>query len=118
MFILTTVSEILLFTNLPPNFTDLAIDIGAATIGWALIASFILLDFPATSKRLSDRERYIAINRLIGGGVTVRSEDGLTNSKTKSFWLALRDWRTWGFIFGYMGTFLACIAFFNAGKIC
>ncbi|PSK60180.1 hypothetical protein B9Z65_1078 [Elsinoe australis] len=77
---------------------------GAATIGWALIAGFILLDFPATSKRLTPREREIAIHRLTEGGVTVRSEGSAKISKGKSFLLALSDWRTWGFILGYMAS--------------
>jgi MFS family permease len=34
---------------------------GALTAGWSIIASFILLDFPANSKRLTPRERELAI---------------------------------------------------------
>ncbi|TKX18846.1 MFS transporter-like protein 169 [Elsinoe australis] len=75
---------------------------GVATIGWAFIAGFILLDFPANSKRLTPREREIAIHRLTEDGVTVRSEESAKVSKGKSFLLALSDWRTWGFILGYM----------------
>lgn len=75
---------------------------GVATIGWAIIATFILLDFPANSKRLTDRERQIAVARLREGRVTVRSEDEPKVGKRKSFMLALCDWRTWGFIAGYM----------------
>jgi len=37
---------------------------GAATCGWAVIAFFILPDFPSNTKRLSDRERHLAITRL------------------------------------------------------
>ena len=76
---------------------------GAATIVWASVAGFILLDFPATSKRLTDREREIAIKRLREGGVTVRSEDGPKYSKAKSLLFALKQWQTWGFVLGYMG---------------
>ncbi|KEF60874.1 uncharacterized protein A1O9_02436 [Exophiala aquamarina CBS 119918] len=75
---------------------------GVATIGWAGVSGFILLDFPATSKRLTERERAIAIARLLDEGVTVRTEHGPKISKARSFWLALKDWRTWGFILGYM----------------
>lgn len=74
---------------------------GAATIVWAFIAGFILLDFPANSKGLSQRERDIAIARLREGGVTVRNSENPTG-KRRSFILALTDWRTWGFILGYM----------------
>ena len=34
---------------------------GAATVGWAVVAAFLLLDFPANTKRLTDRERAIAV---------------------------------------------------------
>jgi MFS family permease len=74
---------------------------GAATIGWAFIAHFILLDFPANSKKLSQRERDIAVARLQEGGVTVRNAENAIG-KRKSFMLALTDWRTWGFVLGYM----------------
>lgn len=74
---------------------------GVATIGWAIVAAFLLLDFPANTKHLTDRERAIAIARLQEDSVTVRGE-GEKVGKVQSFMLALRDWRTWGFIFGYM----------------
>ncbi|KAF9880477.1 vitamin H transporter [Colletotrichum karsti] len=74
---------------------------GVATVGWAGICTFILLDFPATSKRLTARERAIAVARLQQDNVTVRETDEKLG-KSQSFMLALRDWRTWGFIFGYM----------------
>ncbi|KAJ9656246.1 hypothetical protein H2198_005097 [Neophaeococcomyces mojaviensis] len=75
---------------------------GVATVGWAFIAIFILPDFPLTSKRLTPRERQIASARLREDGVTVRNADGGNVGKRQSFWLALKDWRTWGFILGYM----------------
>jgi len=75
---------------------------GVATIVWAICAYFILLDFPANTKRLSDRERYIAIARLQGGGVQTHREGEERMGKGKSFRLAIMDWRTVGFIVGYM----------------
>jgi MFS family permease len=75
---------------------------GAATIVWAIIASFLLLDFPANTKRLTDRERAIAIARLQGGGVQTHREGEERMGKGKSFKLAICDWRTIGFILGYM----------------
>jgi MFS family permease len=75
---------------------------GVATVGWAFISFFILLDFPANSKRLSDRERKIAIARLRQGGVVTRSEDTPKMGKGKSFLMALKDLRVIGFILGYM----------------
>ena len=77
---------------------------GVATIGWAGISSFILLDFPANSKRLTDRERQIAMARLLADCVTT-TEAGAKPGKLKGFWMAFRDWRTWGFILGYMVSF-------------
>ncbi|KEY72947.1 hypothetical protein S7711_07910 [Stachybotrys chartarum IBT 7711] len=74
---------------------------GVATVGFAAIAAFILLDFPANSKRLTPREREIAMARLMEDNVTVRDEEHKVG-KRKSFMLALKDWRTHGFILGYM----------------
>lgn len=81
---------------------------GAATAGWAIVSAFLLLDFPANSKRLTDRERAIAIARLQEDSVTVRGE-GEKIGKAKSFMLALRDWRTWAFILGYMVRFFSTL---------
>jgi hypothetical protein len=75
---------------------------GVATIGVAIIALFVLLDFPSNSKALSQRERDIAIVRLQDGGVRSHTEDGPRIGKGKSFILALTDVRVIGFIFGYM----------------
>ena len=75
---------------------------GAATIGWAIISAFILLDFPANTKRLTDRERQIAIARLQVQNVSVRAADGVKLGKRESFIAAVADWRTWNLIVGYM----------------
>jgi hypothetical protein len=75
---------------------------GVATIIWACCAYFILLDFPANSKRLTDRERAIAIARLREGGVRTHAEGEERMGKAQSFKLAIMDWRTIGFILGYM----------------
>ncbi|KAF1911233.1 major facilitator superfamily domain-containing protein [Ampelomyces quisqualis] len=75
---------------------------GAATIVWAIAASFILLDFPANSKRLTERERAIAIARLQGGGVRTHTQGDERMGKRQSFRIAIMDWRTIGFILGYM----------------
>ncbi|KAI4606185.1 uncharacterized protein J4E87_006442 [Alternaria ethzedia] len=75
---------------------------GAATIVWAMCAYFILLDFPANTKRLTDRERAIAIARLKEGGVQTHTEGDERMGKGKSFRLAICDWRTISFILGYM----------------
>jgi MFS family permease len=75
---------------------------GAMTSGWAIIASFILLDFPANSKRLTSRERELAIQRIQFDSMTVRTEDTPELGHGKAFLLAVRNWRTWGFTVGYM----------------
>jgi hypothetical protein len=63
---------------------------------------FLLVDFPASTNKLTERERYIAVNRLREGNVAVREGGEQKIGKRKSFILALCDWRTWGFILGYM----------------
>lgn len=78
---------------------------GAITAGWAIIAKFLLLDFPATSSQLSERERKIAVARLQADTVVVRRGDEKIGTM-QSFLLALRDWRTWGFTIGYMVSIL------------
>jgi len=85
---------------------------GAATVGWAIISHFILLDFPANTKRLTDRERMIAISRLQDGGVATRQVGDERMGKAKSFLLAIKDWRTIGFVFGYMVSFLG-VAYYS-----
>lgn len=75
---------------------------GVATIVWAIAAGFILLDFPANTARLTERERAIAIARLREGGVRTHVTGEERIGKLQSFKLALFDWRTIGFILGYM----------------
>lgn len=79
---------------------------GAATIVVAIIAFFILLDFPGNSKGLTERERSIAIARLQEGGVMTRSEGEERIGKLQCFRMAITDWRVIGFILGYMVSFL------------
>lgn len=75
---------------------------GLATIVWAIISYFILFDFPANTARLTERERSIAIARLRDGGVQTHAQGEERMGKGKSFRLAILDWRTIGFILGYM----------------
>jgi len=75
---------------------------GASTMAGAIIASFILPDFPATTKRFSERERRLAVERLAADHVVARSEDGPTVRSSKAVKDSLSDWRTWMFTFGYM----------------
>ncbi|KAJ4377726.1 hypothetical protein N0V83_000555 [Neocucurbitaria cava] len=75
---------------------------GGATIIWAIASSFILLDFPANTARLTERERAIAIARLREGGVQTHATGEERMGKWRSFRLAIFDWRTIGFVLGYM----------------
>jgi hypothetical protein len=72
---------------------------GAATCGWAIIAFFILPDFPSNTKRLTDRERHLAITRLHEPGQTYSEEQ--TTSK-QALLQAVKSWKVWIMILGYM----------------
>ncbi|KAH8786832.1 major facilitator superfamily domain-containing protein [Hyaloscypha finlandica] len=75
---------------------------GTLTAGWSICAAFLLLDFPANTKRLTPRERELAIQRIISDSITVHSEDSPTISHFQALKLAGQNWRTWGFTTGYM----------------
>ncbi|CAG8195269.1 unnamed protein product [Penicillium olsonii] len=75
---------------------------GAITVGFAIISIFILPDFPATTKRLSDRERKIAVARLAKENVTASSEATERLSNLGACKVACQDYRTWAFVIGYM----------------
>ncbi|KAI9041318.1 MFS general substrate transporter [Aspergillus affinis] len=75
---------------------------GAATIGVGLISMFILLDFPATSRSLSERERYIAVARLASENVTAMTDDSERLTHWEAIVISVKDWRTWAFVVGYM----------------
>ena len=72
---------------------------GAATCGWAVIAFFILPDFPSNTKRLTDRERHLAITRLHEPGQTY-SEEHI--SSKQALLQAVKSWKVWIMILGYM----------------
>ncbi|KAK4547362.1 hypothetical protein LTR36_001018 [Oleoguttula mirabilis] len=75
---------------------------GAATIGWAIISAFILPDFPANTKRLTGRARELAISRLENDNVHTRLDDGPHLTSLQALGQAVRNWRTWIFVAGYM----------------
>ncbi|KAH7158216.1 major facilitator superfamily domain-containing protein [Dactylonectria estremocensis] len=74
---------------------------GAATSAWSLVATFILLDFPANTKRLTDAERHLAILRLKSEAL-VHTEDQPALGHLAALKVALTNWRTWLFVVGYM----------------
>ncbi|KAB8200213.1 major facilitator superfamily domain-containing protein [Aspergillus parasiticus] len=75
---------------------------GAATVGFAIISLFILPDFPATSRRFSEREKQVAVARLATENVTATTEDTEHLSPLAACKVACQNWRTWAFIIGYM----------------
>ena len=70
-----------------------------------MIAHFILLDFPATSPRLSEREKYVAIRRLETENVTAKLHETSEPSHVRVLLEAFKNWRLWVFTFGYMVRF-------------
>ncbi|OJJ80118.1 uncharacterized protein ASPGLDRAFT_179868 [Aspergillus glaucus CBS 516.65] len=74
---------------------------GAATVGVALIAAFVLPDFPATSKSFSGRQRSIAVARL-ADDVTAMTQDSEQLSPRQAMVDSVKNWRTWMFVVGYM----------------
>ncbi|XRM42296.1 hypothetical protein ABZX51_005521 [Aspergillus tubingensis] len=75
---------------------------GVITVGCALVSLFVLPDFPATTRRLSDRERQIAVARLARENVTATTEDTEHLSSLGACRVACKDFRTWAFVIGYM----------------
>ncbi|KAJ7095326.1 MFS general substrate transporter [Mycena belliarum] len=72
---------------------------GSLTIFVAVLAIFILPDFPATSKWLSPEERELAMLRMTedaGVGDQSETEHG---GALGGLWLALTDWRVWWLAF-------------------
>ncbi|KAG1819751.1 major facilitator superfamily domain-containing protein [Suillus subaureus] len=70
---------------------------GALTISVAIIAVFILPDFPTNTKWLSDDERRLALKRMeedAGVGDQSETEHG---GRGHGFYLAVIDWKVWWF---------------------
>ncbi|KAH0592471.1 hypothetical protein MHUMG1_09858 [Metarhizium humberi] len=68
---------------------------GCLTVGFAIIAIFILPDFPATTRWLTAEEREYAISRLENDHNSTQAGN---LSHLQSFLHAVRDWRTWMFV--------------------
>jgi hypothetical protein len=75
---------------------------GAATVAWAICAYFILLDFPSNTKRLTERERALAISRLQAANVHSVTEGTEQLSHLQALKSAVTSWRVWLFVAGYM----------------
>ena len=72
---------------------------GLMTVAFAVIAVFILPDFPGNTKWLTDEERKYAVARLAADQNYDDAEDS-DIGHWKSFMMAVKDWRTWLFCFG------------------
>lgn len=75
---------------------------GVATVGVALIAIFILLDYPSTSKRLSPEERKLAAIRIIHDGITDGGHSNKRLTHWQAFVAAVADPRTYMFLILFM----------------
>lgn len=73
-----------------------------ATIGVALVAFFLLPDFPATTKRFTQRERQIILDRLLVDHITTTTEDTDPISSIEAVKKSLGNWRTWLLTAGYV----------------
>ncbi|EXJ83583.1 hypothetical protein A1O1_07206 [Capronia coronata CBS 617.96] len=75
---------------------------GAATIFVAIVSFFILPDFPATTKRLSPRQKHIATQRLFADNISSRTEDQPLLGHFEAVKASLLDWRVWILTMGYV----------------
>ncbi|KAH8927185.1 MFS general substrate transporter [Atractiella rhizophila] len=80
---------------------------GCATVFFAICATFILPDWPETTRWLSEEEKLLAVERM---KVAFQEDAGTKMGHRESFMLAVKDWRTWAFVVCY-----SCIC--GAGQI-
>lgn len=75
---------------------------GAACAGWSLVSAFLLLDFPENSKRLSARERKLAVLRLRYATQQRQVSEDERLPLVEAMKRAFTNWRMWLFVVGYM----------------
>lgn len=76
---------------------------GVATIGVSFVAPFVLLDYPATTMKLTPAQRRLAFRRLQADGITSREEGAdHATSHLQAFVLAAMNWRVWLLAIAYM----------------
>ena len=69
---------------------------GALTIFVAVVAIFVLPDFPETTRWLSPQERALALLRIEEDGATQEEDEDEKNaSHARGLWLAITDWKVW-----------------------
>ncbi|KAF9871058.1 hypothetical protein CkaCkLH20_11475 [Colletotrichum karsti] len=66
---------------------------GVATVAFAFVVPFVLLDYPLTSKRLTQDERLLAYSRLQADGITSRNDDNEQLGHWKALCVAVTNWR-------------------------
>lgn len=73
-------------------------------MGVAIIAVFLLPDFPATTSGLkfTEEEKKLAVRRLQHDASQVHAEEQPRLGHWKAFKLSMSNWRTWLFVVGYM----------------
>ncbi|KAK5045778.1 hypothetical protein LTR84_008871 [Exophiala bonariae] len=86
-----------------PGWRWLFIVEGTLTAGISFIVPFFLLDFPATSKRLSPEEKKMAIARLAKEDITSRNANVATRlTHWRAFISAITNWRLYFLALPYM----------------
>ncbi|EPQ32367.1 uncharacterized protein PFL1_00563 [Pseudozyma flocculosa PF-1] len=73
---------------------------GLATAVVAMIAVFVLPDYPATTRWLTPREKALAVKRLVIQNASTYTGEEVGHRQ--GFMLAVKDWKTWAFTVGYM----------------
>lgn len=76
---------------------------GVATIAAAFFVPFVLLDYPLTTKKLSEEERKLAYARLRADGITSRNDSPEHQlSHFQALKIAYSNWRLIPLTVGYM----------------
>ncbi|PPQ73434.1 hypothetical protein CVT25_001292 [Psilocybe cyanescens] len=65
---------------------------GSLTIAIAILAIFILPDFPETTRWLTDDERALALRRL---QEDMGSDEEMESGGLSGLWMAITDWKVW-----------------------
>ncbi|OBR06348.1 Major facilitator superfamily transporter [Colletotrichum higginsianum IMI 349063] len=75
---------------------------GVATVGVALIAFFVLLDYPATARQMTPEQRRLASIRIIADGIASGGQNRKRLSHRDALVAAVSDPRTYAFILLFM----------------
>lgn len=75
---------------------------GVITVGMAFVSGFILLDFPATTRYLNERERALAVTRLQYDSIVNHNTSASEMTHGEAFKFAILNWRVWLLTLGYL----------------